>query len=206
MQARVLDGDGRLRGEQAGQLLVLLRELAALGLLGEVEVAVHAFAEQHRHAEERVHRRVVRRESDRPRVVGHGCQPKRSRVVDQHAEHSAPDGLVADRLALGGAQARGEEPLELHPRLVDDAERRIPRIGELRRHVDDPLEKRFERELRAEGDARIDEEPEPIALWPVGQAGATGSATPIMESRVTMAASSSSSSESVSSGRRGTTT
>ena len=51
------------------ELLVLLGEVLAAGLLGQVEVAVGDAAQQDRHAEERAHRRMVRREADRARVL-----------------------------------------------------------------------------------------------------------------------------------------
>ena len=72
VQARVLDRDRRLRGEQRHELLVLARELPPAGLLGQVEVAEGDAAQQDRHAEEGAHRRVMRREADRARVLPSG--------------------------------------------------------------------------------------------------------------------------------------
>ncbi len=47
---------------------------------------------------------------------------------------------------------------------VDDAEGRVPRAGEARRRLDEALEERVERELRAECDACFDELLEPVAV------------------------------------------
>src|SRR5262249_46125827 len=82
VEARVLDRDRRLRGEELRQLLVLLGELAAL-LLGQVEVAVRHAAKENGHAEEGAHRRVAGREADRPRIVRELLQPQRFGVSDQ---------------------------------------------------------------------------------------------------------------------------
>ena len=89
-------GGGRERGDQ---LLVLGGELAA-GPLGEVEVAEHAVANAHRHAEEAVHRWMLGREADGATVVGHGPQPDRARVDRQRAEQPLAFGQRAD--ARGG--------------------------------------------------------------------------------------------------------
>ena len=78
VQARVLDRDRRLRGEQRDELLVLGGEVLAALLLGQVEVAVGDAAQEDRHAEERPHRRVVRREADRARVGRQVVQPERA--------------------------------------------------------------------------------------------------------------------------------
>ena len=50
-----------------------------------------------------------------------------------------------------------DEALELRARAVDHAERRVLRVGELRRDLDDPLEQGVERELRGERTARLEQ-------------------------------------------------
>ena len=50
------------------------------------------------------------------------------------------------------------------PGRVDHPERRVPRPGQLRRRLDDALQERVERELRAERDARVDEHAKPVEL------------------------------------------
>ena len=79
VEARVLDRDRRLAREQLDELLVLLGEVLAAGLLGQVEVAVGDAAQMDRHAEEGAHRRVVRREADRARILGEVVEPQRRR-------------------------------------------------------------------------------------------------------------------------------
>ena len=69
VQARVLDGDRRLRGEQGDELFILHAERVAALLLGQIEVPVGDAAQEDRHAEEAVHRGVVRREAHRTRVL-----------------------------------------------------------------------------------------------------------------------------------------
>jgi hypothetical protein len=47
---------------------------------------------------------------------------------------------------------------------IDHCKRRVSSAGELGRRFDDPLEEGIEREFRAQGDARVDEDAEPIDL------------------------------------------
>ena len=97
VETRVLDRDRGLGGEQLHELLVLGGERGAALLLGQVQVSVGDPAQQDRDTEERPHRRVVRREADRARVVGEVVEPQRLRVVDQRAENPAAVRRVADR-------------------------------------------------------------------------------------------------------------
>ena len=71
------------------RFLVLVGEVGAALLLGQVEVAVGDAAEHDRHAEERAHRRMAGREPDRARVRREVVQAQRRRVADQHAEDAA---------------------------------------------------------------------------------------------------------------------
>ena len=155
VQPRVLDRDGGLRGEQLRQLLVLVGEVEAAGLLGQVEVAVRDAAEDDRQAEERLHRRVVRWKAHRTRVVRDFVQPQRLRVADQDAEDAAAVRKVADRRVRLGVDPRRQEPLERLAGLVDHAEGRVARAGDLRGRLDDALQQRIERELGAERDPRV---------------------------------------------------
>ena len=54
--------------------------------------------------------------------------------------------------------------IEAAARALDDAERCVPSSGQLGGGLDDLLQQRVERELRAERDARVDEEAEPVGL------------------------------------------
>src|SRR5439155_7075652 len=89
VEAGVLDRDGGLRGEELAQLLVLLREVLAALLLGQVEVSVGDAAQEDRDAEERAHGRVVRREADRARVARQVVEAERLCVADEDAQDSA---------------------------------------------------------------------------------------------------------------------
>ena len=100
MQPGVLDRQAGGRGQTDGQLLVDVGEHLAVGLVGQVQVAVDDAAEADRHAEERGHRRVPRRE---PEAVGVGVevrQPQRLRVEDQQTEDAVALGSVTDARRL----------------------------------------------------------------------------------------------------------
>ena len=115
-----------------------------------------------------------------------------------------PTGSSPIAARVSGVDPGRQEPLEDPSGRVDDAERRVPRVGQLRRGLDDSLEKDVERQLRAECDARRRRGSGSRSSCVLrAQAGASACETPIIESRVTRAASSSSSSDSVPRGRRG---
>ena len=143
-----------------------MKSAAAL-LLGQVEVAVGDAAQQDRHAEERAHRRMAGREADRARVLGQVVQAQRLRVADQHAEDAAPARQVADRRVRLRVDAGGDEALELVSRR--GRSRRARRSG---RPVSSAAvstrrcEQRVERELRGEGDPRLEEAADAIGHAP----------------------------------------
>ena len=56
-----------------------------------------------------------------------------------------------------GVDAVRQEALEARARLVDDAQGRVARARELRGGLDELLQERVQRELRAESDTGIDE-------------------------------------------------
>ena len=129
VQARVLDRDRRLGGEQAGQLLVLVREVRAARLLGQVEVAVGDAAEHDRHAEERPHRRVVAGKADRARVAPR-CRAAGAAALRGSARRGCPRPRGRSPIALVGLARRfpssgtAREPC---PGRVDHAERGVAR-------------------------------------------------------------------------------
>ena len=89
-------------------------------------------------------------------------QPQRPRIVDQHTEHAAPAGQVADRSMRLLVDARGEEPLEQLAPLVEHADRRVARAGQLARD----LEQLIEHDLRIElGDQRAPDGEQPAQPW-----------------------------------------
>ena len=82
VEPRVLDRDRGLGGEQRRRApRPPSVNVAPSGLLGQVQVPVRDPAQQDRHAEERVHRRVVRREPDRARILAEVVEPQRPRVA-----------------------------------------------------------------------------------------------------------------------------
>ena len=106
VQARVLDRHGRLGRKQGDELLVLLGELGAAGLLGQVQVPVGDAAQQNRDPEEGAHRRMVRREAHRALVLGEVGEQQRLVLRDQHAEDAAAARPLADRRLLLARRCR----------------------------------------------------------------------------------------------------
>ena len=106
VQASVLDRDRRPVGQDDERLLVGLVEVAA-GLLGQVEVAVGLAADEDRHAQEAVHRRVAEREAVGARVVADVGHPQWPRIADQDAEDPVAAGQVADRAVGRPRRSRG---------------------------------------------------------------------------------------------------
>ena len=96
VQPGVLDRQSGRRGERHDELLVDVGEHVAVGLVGEVEVAEHLVAQQDRHAEERRHRRVVRREAVAVGVGGEVGEAQRLGLDDQQPEDAVTFGEVAD--------------------------------------------------------------------------------------------------------------
>ena len=72
----------------------------------QVEVAEHLVADPDRHAEERAHRRVVRREPVAVGVLAEVGQPDRLRVDDQQAEDAVALGQVADGAPVARRRCR----------------------------------------------------------------------------------------------------
>ena len=78
---------------------------------------------------------------------------------------------VADPSTRRVVDAGREEPLERAARAVDDAQRRIAGVRQRCRCLDDALQQGVERELRAQRDARVDEEVQPVGDARVGLHG-----------------------------------
>ena len=156
VQPGVVDRDRRPVGEDDGRVLVLLGELADR-LLGQVEVAPHLAADDDRHAEEGVHRRMRQREPVRLGVRADVGQSQRLRVVDQHPEHAAPMREVADRAVRLLVDALGEELVEQLAPLVEHADRGVPRAGQLLGEVEQPIEHRVGIQLGHDGPPDVQE-------------------------------------------------
>jgi hypothetical protein len=107
---------------------------------------------------------VPGREPDRARVLGDVGEPHRAGLAEDDAEDAAPAGLVADRRACLLVHPGREEALESRAGRVHDRERRVLCTRELGGGLDDALQQGVERELRAEGDPGVDEEPESVRV------------------------------------------
>ena len=160
VEASVLDRQGRPVREHHRRRLVRLVERPP-GLLGQVQVAPRLAADHHRHAQEAPHRRVVGREPVRARMGAHVVESQRRRVADQLAEHAVAAREVPDRLALGAIDAASDEPLEPAPVLVEDADRRIARPGELARHPQQLFEHRVDLQLRHQASSGLEQGRQP---------------------------------------------
>ena len=135
----VLDGDAGVQGEHLDEPLVVLGEVAGGLLVGQVQPADRPALGPDRDAQQRVHRRVVRREAVAARVGGDvgtriGCG-----LARDHAEQAVAVRRGADPLALGAADAAGDEPLDAAV-LVDDTEGGVLGVGQLADAIGDQLQ------------------------------------------------------------------
>ena len=112
VQACVLDRDGSLRGQQGHELLVFLVEIRSVQFLGQVEISVGDPAQNHRDAEKRAHRWMVRRETDRAGILAEIVEAQGASIGDEGAEDAPPLGQVADRGVRLGIDAVGDETLQ----------------------------------------------------------------------------------------------
>ncbi|MEZ4588382.1 MAG: hypothetical protein R2909_18545 [Gemmatimonadales bacterium] len=157
VEARVLNRDRRPVGEHRDRRLVALVELRAAGLLGQVEVSPDVAANPDRHAEEGAHRRVPRGESVGSGVGGHVGEAKRLGVPDQLAQYAVPSRQVADLGAGGVVDTERKEAFQLATALVEDAERRVARPGQLARCVEHEFEHALEIEAGDQRPADLDQ-------------------------------------------------
>ena len=170
VQPRVLDRHGRLSRQQTDEILVFGIEVDATRLFGQVEVAVGDAAQHDRNAQERPHRRMIRRETNRTRVVAERAKTQRLDIADQHPEDPTPARKSADRLDLLATDAVRDETLQLVAVTIDDAERGVSRPRQLSRNPHQPLEKLIEGQCGAQGDTRTDENPQPVVPIELGLA------------------------------------
>ena len=160
VEPRVLDRDRGPGREDHHRLLVALVEVAVV-LVGEVEIAEGRAADEDRDAEEAVHRRVLGREAVRARVLADVVHPQRLGVLDEQPEDAAAPRQVPDGAVLLGRDAAGDEPLELRPRLVEDADGRVVCPCHAAGHLEELAHHPFEVELGHQHAAGLDELPQP---------------------------------------------
>ena len=140
VQPRVLDRRSRPLRQREGCFLVLIAELAAALLFGEIQVAPGLAADHDRDPEEGVHRRVVDRKPVAVRVLTHLGEPQWLGVLDQRAEHPPATRKNADRPVRCFVDAEREEAFELGSGFVQHAQRGISRPGDFTCLVEDPLQ------------------------------------------------------------------
>ena len=157
-QASVLDRHRGPRRERDDGVLVGLRE--RLALLRQIQVPPRHVADQHRHAEERLHHRMSGWEPMRARVRAERVQPQRARVGDQHPEHAATARRVADLAPHGVLDAERHEPLEPLAAAIEDADRGIARAGHLQRSAQQPVEHPVEIEVADQLPPGIEQAPQ----------------------------------------------
>ena len=145
VEASVLDGDGRLRRKQDEHSLVLLVEGLGVLLVGEIDVPEHPSPPGDRSPEEGLHRRMVRREPDRPRVGADVRDPQRTSLADERAEEAVAGRGVTERGALFGRDPDRDELLDRPAVGCEHPEGSVSRVGEVDRQLDDPQEHRVER-------------------------------------------------------------
>src|SRR5438105_3069461 len=136
VQARVLDRDGRVRGERLDQLLVGVREhgAAAALLVGEIEGADHVALRDDRHAEEGAHARVRFGPALEALVLLDVREAEARRRLEHRAEEPVLARQLADRVPLLLRHPRGDEVREA-ALAVGHADRRVARPRELPRRV-----------------------------------------------------------------------
>ena len=92
-----------------------------------------------------MHRRVVRREADRPRIRHEIADPQWFRLANENAENPAASGQHADLLVGLVTDAVRHEPLEHGTARVDHAERGITGTRQGSGRLHEPLEQGVER-------------------------------------------------------------
>ena len=100
-----------VKRQRLDELLVLFGEVT-VAVIGQVQVAEDFTADPDRHPEERLHRRMIRREADRARVVRHPGQPNRVGIGDQGSQQTTSLRQMADRGCLLVGQSDIQELLE----------------------------------------------------------------------------------------------
>ena len=165
VEAGVLDHDTGRRGQGDHDVLVLVGEVDATGLLGQVQVPEDLVADPHRHPEERAHRRVVLREAVRRGVGGDVVEPDRPRVVDEQPEQPVPgrQGPDLDHLVLAHAVV-DEGPQPALRTDVQHAEGGVLGVHQRAGDGHDPGQHPVEGEVGRHRHDRVQEQPQPRLL------------------------------------------
>ena len=81
------------------------------------------------------------RETARVRVLAKVLEPERPRLLDQQPEDAATAGQLPDPAVRGVVDAGRDESLELLAALVEHADGRVARTGEIARDIEQPQDR-----------------------------------------------------------------
>ena len=136
VQPGVVDGDPGRAGQRLQHHLVVVGEALATVLLGQVQPAEGLLPGPDRHPDEGPHRRMVRREPDRHRVLREIVQAQRFVVLDDHPQHPAAGRQRPDQLPGGVVDADIDE-LAQHSALADHPQRAVSGVDQVDRGLHD---------------------------------------------------------------------
>ena len=136
-------------------------------LVGEVQVAEHRSAGPHRHPEERLHRRVVRREAHRRRMVGDVVQPQHVRGGREVTEHPAALGQVTDQQRRLRVDALVDELLQTAV-LPEHPQGPVPGARQAAPGRDEPLQDGGHVEVGGHRDDRVHHRLEAVVAFGAG--------------------------------------
>jgi len=154
----LVKGDGRVRGEDAQQRLVVVGEAAAAALVGQVDraedgPATEDGAVEDGCAEEADELGMRGGPAPETRVGADVVEPLRPRLVQHHAQHAVLARQGTDRLPLLVAHPVDDE-LRERALVVGHAQRRVLRVEQLPRRADDALQHLLDREMGGDGEHR----------------------------------------------------
>ena len=141
------DREARETGERLDRFLVLVGERSPARLFGQVQAPVRHVVNEDRDAEKRAHRRMSGRHSVTVRVLAEVGKAQRDRIEDQIAEHAAAARPLADPRARVIVDPRREKYGEAVPGIVEHAQRRVLRAGQLLRGLQHSIKRNLQPHL-----------------------------------------------------------
>jgi hypothetical protein len=157
----MLDHDTRLRCQQREGLLILRGE-RAIAPFGQIQIAERRLPNHDRHAQERLHRRMPRREAGAARILIDRVQPQRRGVATHGAQDAAASRQVSQPASLLRRYAHGNELGKLRTGQVEHAERPVPRTGQLTPRLHDPHQHLIKPDLRPHPHPSFDHPPKQL--------------------------------------------
>jgi hypothetical protein len=143
----MIDRETREPRECGDRLLILVGELFAIRLLGQVQAPERRPTDNNRNPEERVHRRMPQRKPVGPRMLTHLCKTQRHRIADRLAQHPPTPRQHTDLRADPLIDPHRDEPRQLRPRGMQRTESRVPGTGQRTRRVKHPVDHHIEVQL-----------------------------------------------------------